>query len=296
MRWEHLPGSFDKARKKEVYRRLARLVRGRGRHELLPLDEIRDRLHVFEQRYIGIEPILVADIVGTASRSTEFDKDFLPLRDDIRQRWRHLEKTFEATGFPPILVYELRGKYFVIDGHHRVAIAKASKMEYIDAEVTELRTSFDIPPDADVGRLILAEQQHVFLSQSGLERARPEAVIDFTRPTSYVQLLEIVKAYGYDLMAERKALLSAEEIAGNWYDEVYLPTVEAIRDQRLDRAFPRHTQADLWLWVYDRRRALFPECGPLELEDVVAKTKEESGKALGRIKPPSPARLGARRA
>jgi hypothetical protein len=38
---------------------------------------------------------------------------------------------------PPITVYQLGNRYFVIDGHTRVAAAKALGIEFIDADVTE---------------------------------------------------------------------------------------------------------------------------------------------------------------
>ena len=53
---------------------------------------------------------------------------------------------------PPILVYQLGDAYFVIDGHHRVAVARRKGTEQIDAEITELRTDWTLPADADRAR------------------------------------------------------------------------------------------------------------------------------------------------
>jgi ParB-like chromosome segregation protein Spo0J len=41
---------------------------------------------------------------------------------------------------PPIEVQELGGAYFVADGHHRIALARERKADFIDAEVTRLQT------------------------------------------------------------------------------------------------------------------------------------------------------------
>ena len=54
-------------------------------------------------------------------------------------------------------------------------------------------------PDVDVRQLVHTEQQRMFLDESGLGRARPDAVIEFSRPGGYPELLEFVKAHGYDL-------------------------------------------------------------------------------------------------
>jgi hypothetical protein len=279
--WDPLPSTFDRARRKEAYRRFGRIVTGRPDRNLLPLEEVSHKLRLFEQTYVGIRPIPVARIVGTAGRTQDFDKDFLPLRKDTRERWTRLERAYPEGGFPPIIVYQVRDSYFVVDGHHRVAIAKQKKIEYIDAEVTELRTRYEIPDAADLGRVIYASQQQMFMEESGLDRARPEANILFSRPHGFVELLELVKVHGFHLMLEQDRVLPVEEVAADWYDNVYLPTLEAISEQRLTQVLPRCTEADLFLYVWQRRRAVFPERGGMSLEDAVASVSREQGRRFG---------------
>ena len=38
---------------------------------------------------------------------------------------------------PPVSLYKLGGDCFVLDGHHRVSVARFHGVEWIDAEVTE---------------------------------------------------------------------------------------------------------------------------------------------------------------
>ncbi|MEX2407180.1 MAG: hypothetical protein WD834_07550 [Actinomycetota bacterium] len=172
-------------------------------------------------------------------------------------------------------MYEIDGRYFVVDGHHRVAIAKQRGTEFIDAEVTRLRSRTPLPPDADIGAIIMAEQQRRFMEESGLGRARPRARIEFSRPQGYIELLEHIKIHGYHMMMERNELLSVEEIAADWYDRVYLPTVEAIHREGLSELWPKATDADLFLWVGQRRRELFPERpDELDIEGTVRAARE----------------------
>jgi hypothetical protein len=271
--WEPLPSSFEKARRKEAYRRFGRIVTGSSDSSLLPLDEVSERLELFEQSYVGIRPIPVAKIVGTAGRTQDFERNFLPLRAETRERWERIERAYPEGGFPPIIVYRVRDSYFVVDGHHRVAIAKQKKIEFIDAEITELRTRYEIPEGADVGRIIYASQQQLFMAESGLE-----ATIEFSRPHGYVELLELVKVHGFHLMLERGTVLPVEEIAADWYDRVYLATVAEIGDHQLMRAFPQHTEADLFLYVWQRRRVVFPERRGITLKDAVASVSREAGR------------------
>ena len=270
-----VPSTFKKARRREAYRRLSQ-VAGRGdARPLLSLDEVTKRLGAFEQSYVGIRPIPVAAIVGTVSRVEDFDRDFLPKRSKIQERWRQVEQSFPDSDFPPISVYEIDGRYFVVDGHHRVAIAKQRGTEIIDAEVTRLRSRTPLPPDADIGAIIMAEQQRRFMEESGLGRARSQARIEFSRPQGYIELLEHIKIHGYHMMMERGELLSVEEIASDWHDRVYLPTVEAIHREGLSELWPKATDADLFLWVGQRRRELFPERpDEMDIEGTVRSARE----------------------
>lgn len=269
--------TFGRARRREAYRRLADVVRRRSRSRpLLPLDEVSRRLRAFEQTYLGIRPIPVARIVGTVSRVDDFDRDFLPKRSKIQERWRKVERSFPEGDFPPIVVYEIDGSYFVVDGHHRVAIAKQLGVESIDAEITQLRSRIRLPPDADIARIIMDEQERRFMEESGLERARPEARIAFSRPQGYIELLEHLKIHGFHLMMERGEVLPVEEIAADWYDRVYLPTVDAIHREGLRELWPKATDADLFLWVGQRRRELFPELSDLDLEEGVRAARDRA--------------------
>ncbi|MBA3430542.1 MAG: hypothetical protein H0U16_03555 [Actinobacteria bacterium] len=273
--------TWEKARRREAYRRFARTVKGKGNTQdrLLPLDEVRERLRLFEQTYVGVRPIPVDQIVGTAGRTDDFDRNFLPRRRGVRQRWQQVERVFPDGAFPPIVAYQLGDSYFVVDGHHRVAIARQLEMKFIDAEITRLKSNFKIPPGADVGRIIHAEQERLFMADSGLERARPEARIELSRSDGYVELLELFKVHGYDLMRQRGEVLAPEEIAGDWFDHIYIPAIDAIRQERLGEAFPSATLGDLFMWVYQRRRSLFPEQGQMGMEDAVREASRAKVKA-----------------
>ena len=141
------PSTFGRARRREAYRRLADVVRRRRPKPLLDLDDVGKRLRVFEQTYVGIRPIPVSRIVGTLGRTSDFDREFRPRRGDIQSRWERVERAFDQGDFPPITVFELDGSYFVVDGHHRVAVARQRGIDYIDAEITRLRSRWPLPPE-----------------------------------------------------------------------------------------------------------------------------------------------------
>jgi hypothetical protein len=218
--------------------------------DLLALDEIRRRLRIVSQSYLGVRPIPVAGIIGSLDRNADFDRDFRPRRRLSRGRLASLRSAFPDGHMPPIEVQELGGAYFVADGHHRIALARELGADFIDAEVTRLQTNYEVGPDVDVCQLVHTEQQRMFLEESGLGRARPDAVIEFSRPGGYPELLELVKAHGYDLARRKGSLPSAEEVAADWYDGVFVPGVAALRREALPDMYSYKTDADLFLWVY----------------------------------------------
>jgi ParB/Sulfiredoxin domain len=267
--------TFDRARRRSVYSRLARVLGRDGPSDLLPLEEATRSLRPFARRYVGLRPIPLSQVVGTDSRGSDFDRSFRPRRPDIRLRWQQVEQAFPDAAFPPIVVYQLGDAYFVIDGHHRVAIARQNGMETIDAEVTELQARWHLPADADVVELIHAEQERIFMEDSGLAEAHPEARMRFSRPVGYIELLETVQLHGYHLMQDEGRVLPRAEIARRWYAEVYLPTIEAIREEGLDEVCPDVTYPDRFLWVWGRRRELMPEHGCKQLSETARHATEE---------------------
>lgn len=265
---DHGGSTFDKALRKRARRKLVARLRDEDTQELLPLGEVARRLRLFGQHYVGIRAIPVDQIVGTVDRGRDFDRDFLPRHPEMQDRWMRVERAYPSGDFPPIVVYEVHASYFLVDGHHRVAIARQKGVEYIDAEVTQLKMRYRLPPGADIGRIIHTEQERAFMEESGLDRARPEAGIELSRPHGYLELLEHIRVHGYHLMKERGHALPDEEIAADWYDWLYLPLVRAVREAGLSELFPGATDGDLFVWLHHRRRAFYPEHGPITNEEV----------------------------
>jgi hypothetical protein len=223
---------------------------------LLPLDEVRRRLRITGQAYVGLQAVPLERIVGSVDRSADFGRDFRARRSGSRARLAALRAAFPDGDLPPIEVFEAGGLFFVSDGHHRVLLARERGAEFVDADVTRLRTNYELPPDVDVARLVHTEQQRRLLEESGLAESRPDAVIEFARPRGYPELLEVIKAHGYDLARRAGALPPRAEVAADWYDRVFRPGVAAVVRAGLPAAHPYKTEADLFLWVYERRRDL----------------------------------------
>lgn len=269
--------TFGRAWRKKTRRRVAAHVGlAHDTQELLALDEVTRRLRMFEQSYLGVRAIPVQSIVGTVDRRGEFDREFLPRRAGMEDRWNRVEDVVQKGDIPPIVVYEVDGRYFLVDGHHRVAIARQLGIDYLDAEITSVRTRYPLPHGANIAQVIHSQAKHAFMEESGLDRARPEARIESSSPAGYAELLEQVKVHGYNLTRELGRVLAPEEVARHWYDRVYLPTLGSIREHGLPELFEEAMEADLFLAIHRRMRLLYFEPEGPSYEETVKLAKEEA--------------------
>jgi hypothetical protein len=255
--------------------------------DLLDLEETTEHLRPFRRRYLGIRPIPVDAVVGTDGRGRDFDREFRARRPDVRERRRRVEQAFPDGAFPPNSVQKLGDAYFVVDGHHRVAVARRLGVATIDAEVVELTARWRLRADAGLLDLRHAERERVFMAESGLDLVVPEPRFAFSRPVGYVQLLEVIQVHGYRLLQAGGPLRDRSEVARDWYCRIYVPTVETIREERLYEICPGVTDPDRFLWVYEQRRELTVEHGSQQLPDVVRRATRELARrrrGVGRLR------------
>jgi hypothetical protein len=224
---------------------------------LLPLSEVTGRLRVLGQRHVGIQTIPISAIVGSVDRAIDFDRFFKPrARGDLRHRLKSLREAFADKPMPPISVYEASGVYFVSDGHHRVALARIDGAEFIDAEVTALRLSHELHPGVDLLELVHTELNRQFLEQTELGVHHPEAQIEFSRPSGYWELKDLIEARAYEISAQRREFVPMPEASADWYDTCWLAAQDAIDTTGLRQRYSFKTAGDLYLWVHYKLREL----------------------------------------
>lgn len=138
--WLDAEDAFDRARRQHQRHHLAAALRGQPHRLDLPTLKAATTLGLGGSRNPGELEIPIRDIVGAVDGAAgKFDRDFLPT--DERSRWRFQEIVTalrEGETLPPIEVYRLHGRYYVSDGHHRVAASRALGEKSIAAYVTEI--------------------------------------------------------------------------------------------------------------------------------------------------------------
>ncbi len=247
---DHLANDdFERAVVKGFWRKVLSWLTGQS-NELLPFDEVRERLPIRGQRYIGHQQVSINQIVGSLGRYKDFDRAFLPTQKRTKMRWVNVDKAhYQQVVLPPIELFKIGELYFVKDGNHRVSVARERGQEFIDAFVTEIQIPFPLTPETDLDELQIKKEQVEFLEQTGLDKSHPGAVFDARMPGQYRRLLEHIHAHRYYLGEKLGYEPSLEEAADSWYDNVYIPLVRAMREQRLQREFPDAPETDLYLWI-----------------------------------------------
>lgn len=114
------------------------LLRRRGRPTLPLLPDVTQEHR--QLREAGEHLIPVAKIVGSVDGASQlFDRNFRPVNDRARARLGSvLAAMRQDEPLPPIDVWAWHGEYYVLDGHHRVAAARALGSDYISAHVVEV--------------------------------------------------------------------------------------------------------------------------------------------------------------
>jgi hypothetical protein len=79
-------------------------------------------------------------------------------------------------------------------------------------------------------------------------------------------------------MRAQQRVLSNAEIAADWYDATYTPTMAAIDTLRLDRVYEDAPPGDLFLVLHRHRRDAFPTLGCPHLSQTVVSVIGEGGR------------------
>ena len=107
----------------------------------------------------GIKTVSTEKIVGSVSRWQNLRSDFFYRTSPaVTERFRRVGRAMaEGKALPALELYKLKrrgtvpgesppSEYYVVDGHHRVAMARKLGQDFLDAHVTEFRGASP-PPD-----------------------------------------------------------------------------------------------------------------------------------------------------
>lgn len=261
---------FARARSRAFLNDIFTFFSGRPKR-LLSYDQVKEKLHIGGPIYRGVRTVEIARVVGSVNRYGDFDRAFLPTHNRIANRWQNVDRAFyEDISLPPVVLYKVGDVYFVVDGHHRVSVARQQGQEFIEAEVRECHVKVPVGPDLRPEDLEMLGARVEFLERTGLDRLRPDAVVDVTIPDAYSRILEHIAVHRYFMGLDQQRDISDEEAVVHWYDTVYLPIVGVIRERNILGEFPGKAAGDLYIWVLDHQHLLHDQGQHLAPPDMAA--------------------------
>ena len=224
--------------------------------DLIPFEEVRTRLHLTQKFCRGLQAIELARIRGSVGRYSDFTSAFLPRRSHLRQRWQRVKAVVLTQGMPPIEVYQVGDAYFVVDGNHRVSIARQEGMRTIEAYVCEFVTPVGLSAEADLDEVIITSEYTDFLNKMRLDKLRPGLEIVFTSPGHYRELECMIAMFRDALEETQGEVILYEDALLLWFDMVYSPAVHEIKKSGAMARFPDRTEADLFIWMWHHQQKL----------------------------------------
>jgi len=125
---------FRRARRAHAVARVGRwLRRAPDRRHPRTLGDVAISLGGFPREQV----VPLDAIVGTLEPTPHFDARFRPASEVVRGRWQRIALAHRrGDALPPIELVKRADGYYVLDGRHRVSVARALGHPDIDARVT----------------------------------------------------------------------------------------------------------------------------------------------------------------
>ena len=133
---------FERARRQARWVKLAGWLRGRpsSRNRLLVLGEVTIVTGAGCHGPASEAAVPIDHIVGSVEPTLCFDRHFRPTSQLLRTRFERIADDLRCgRGMDPVDLYHCGDWYYVLDGHHRIAVARALGERCVWAAVTEVR-------------------------------------------------------------------------------------------------------------------------------------------------------------
>ena len=187
----------------------------------------------------GIRRVPLKQIVGSVGRYKDFDSQFKPRQHLATERYQKIKDALrEGRSLPPVKLYQIKNKFYALDGNHRIAAAKELHHDDIRASIVEF-----IPSRKTLENVIY-QQRARFSETTGLPYA-----ITLTELGQYERLVDQIAHHREFLQQSGSGDISFAAAASDWYETIYKPLVAIIRKGNLLRLFPKRTLDDLYAYI-----------------------------------------------
>jgi DNA-binding Lrp family transcriptional regulator len=193
----------------------------------------------FETIDRGIRCVALDQIVGSVGRYKDFDAKFRPRHHMATRRYSKIKQALrQGRALAPVKLYQIKDKFYVLDGNHRIAAAKELNHTDIRANIMEFIAAKKTLEN------ILFYQRVQFTEKTGLPYS-----ITLTEVGQYEILLDQISAHQAHLEASDTQRIEFGQAAQDWYDTIYRPLLSIVRNGSLIQMFPNRTLDDLYAYI-----------------------------------------------
>ncbi|MEA3231628.1 MAG: metallophosphoesterase [Thermodesulfobacteriota bacterium] len=197
------------------------------------------REEAFDSRDRGIRTVALNKIMGSVGRYQDFDNQFRFKQKSASERYQWIKKAMQGgLALKPVVLYEIKDEYYVLDGNHRVAAAKEMGHDEILAHIMEF-----IPSKKTLENLLFRERAEF------ADRTQLPTEINLTEVSQYAYLIDQISEHQEYMLSQKGHLFSIEKAALDWYRTIYRPLCTIIQRSKLLDSFPGRTDADLYAYI-----------------------------------------------
>lgn len=201
--------------------------------------ESQENEEAFDARDKGVKEVELDRIVGSVGRYHDFDGRFRPKTDHHAERLAGIKQAMRSgRALPPVSLYQIKDEYYIMDGNHRVAAAKALGRETIRARILEF-----LPSQKTLENVLYREKAE-FIERTGIGEP-----MQLTEVGQYGYLMKQIEDHQRSQEAVTRSEIPFRQAAADWFETVYKPFVEVIERSRLPESFPNRTVADLYAYI-----------------------------------------------
>lgn len=261
---------------KEFRKKIVSLFQNRS-GELPTFEEAKRRLKIQEKGPRTFEEGIEVDKIvgGLEQRKKEFDEHFMPKYDTSKTK--RLEKAYllshDVPHLPPVELRKVGDVYFVVDGHHRVSMAKKKGRKYIDAYVTEYESR--VPLTKDYLNFKINEKRLKFLERTNIDKLRPNQEIKPTLPEGYKEIEKHIAIHMYNIAQSRNGQVTVEEAVKSWYDDIYKPITELIKEYNILEHVDGERETDVYIWIMNNWLKLWEKWRDSEPTEITKELMDE---------------------
>jgi DNA-binding Lrp family transcriptional regulator len=193
----------------------------------------------FDARDRGIRTVPVSRIVGSVGRYQDFDSRFRFKSNQPSERLQWITDAMrQGRPLGPVKLYQIKDDFYVLDGNHRISVAKRLEHDEILAHI------FEFVPSGNTLQNILYRERAEFSDRTQL----PDE-INLSEVSQYAYLLDQITNHQENIQNEKGSEISFKNAALDWHKTIYRPLCTIIKRARLIDSFPGRTIADLYAYI-----------------------------------------------